>query len=126
VCVNLTVTFDRDDEGSPNAFTVEHGNLKLTLGKIRTSFPLPGDYHFRFKVKLEGTYIWVDHVDDATVVPFYEGLVFCKASRLDWGGKTQHPPPQRRLSKRQEEVLGTNQERPGLRVNSADDDGTRP
>ena len=72
-------------------------------------------------------------MDDAMVVPFYEGLVFCKASRLDWGGKIskrahqqQHPPPQRRLSKRQEEVLGTNQERPGLRVNSADDDGTRP
>ncbi|TYZ58376.1 hypothetical protein PybrP1_006184 [[Pythium] brassicae (nom. inval.)] len=45
-------------------------------------FPLPGQFHFRFKTPFEGTFVWLDLVNDADVVPDFNGLVISKIARM--------------------------------------------
>ncbi|KAG7390153.1 hypothetical protein PHYPSEUDO_008607 [Phytophthora pseudosyringae] len=82
-------------EGMLNYFVPEDGDSsdhlnvvplprvdQLRLQHVKKSFPLPGDFHFRFKTAFEGTYVWLDVVGDADPVPDFNGLVVCKISRV--------------------------------------------
>ncbi|KAG3102345.1 hypothetical protein PI124_g12480 [Phytophthora idaei] len=66
---------------------------QLRLQHVKKSFPLPGDFHFRFKTAFEGTYVWLDVVNDADPVPDFNGLVICKISRVQRESLTR--PPER-------------------------------
>ncbi|KAE9009766.1 hypothetical protein PR003_g15945 [Phytophthora rubi] len=66
---------------------------QLRLQHVKKSFPLPGDFHFRFKTAFEGTYVWLDVVNDADPVPDFNGLVVCKISRVQRESSTR--PPER-------------------------------
>ncbi|KAF1780978.1 Ubiquitin-related domain [Phytophthora cactorum] len=74
-------------EGMLNYFVPEDGDSsdhlnvvplprvdQLRLQHVKKSFPLPGDFHFRFKTAFEGTYVWLDVVNDADPVPDFNGL----------------------------------------------------
>ncbi|CEG46200.1 apicomplexan specific region near n-terminus [Plasmopara halstedii] len=82
-------------EGMLNYFVPEDGDTsdhlnvvplprveQLRLLHVKKSFPLPGDFHFRFKTAFEGTYVWLDVVNDADPVPDFNGLVISKISRV--------------------------------------------
>ncbi|ETI45749.1 hypothetical protein, variant 1 [Phytophthora nicotianae CJ01A1] len=93
-------------EGMLNYFVPEDGDSsdhlnvvplprveQLRLQHVKKSFPLPGDFHFRFKTAFEGTYVWLDVVNDADPVPDFNGLVICKISRVQRESSTR--PPER-------------------------------
>ncbi|CAI5719301.1 unnamed protein product [Hyaloperonospora brassicae] len=82
-------------EGMLNYFVPEDGDTsdhlnvvplprvdQLQLQHVKSSFPLPGEFHFRFKMAFEGTYVWLDVVNDTDAVPDFNGLVICKISRV--------------------------------------------
>ncbi|KAF1321106.1 Cmgc/mapk protein kinase, partial [Globisporangium splendens] len=52
-------------------------------------FPLPGQFHFRFKTPFEGTYVWLDVVDDSDAVPDFNGLVISKIARVQSESSTR-------------------------------------
>merc|ERR1712232_102980 len=54
------------------------------LRDIRARFPLPGTYHFRFKMRYEQNAIWMDVTNEDSQVPMYEEKIFCKVLRLSW------------------------------------------
>lgn len=76
---------DKDEVDHPNAFTIRKSPEDITLRDIRSTFPLPGDYHFRFKVKLESGSYWMDFTDDNEFVPVYAPRrILIKALRISW------------------------------------------
>lgn len=61
-----------------------------TLGQVKSSFPLPGRYHFRFKSPLipgsdrdkDAMAVWMDCVDDRAHVPTWKASVIAKVTRI--------------------------------------------
>ena len=83
VCYHLPG--DRDEPDHPNAYPLAKQADEVTLRDIKESFPLPGDYHFRFKVKLDSGYYWLDCSDDSASVPvFSPRRIVAKVLRLSW------------------------------------------
>eukprot|EP00406_Dinophysis_acuminata_P056890 CAMPEP_0179299218 /NCGR_PEP_ID=MMETSP0797-20121207/46401_1 /TAXON_ID=47934 /ORGANISM="Dinophysis acuminata, Strain DAEP01" /LENGTH=136 /DNA_ID=CAMNT_0021008641 /DNA_START=108 /DNA_END=515 /DNA_ORIENTATION=- len=87
---------DDDEQDNPNAFEVmqrDAGGVRLR--DIRARFPLPGGYHFRFRMKWESGYIWMDVTNDDSTVPISESGIFAKVLRLSWGGGVPASSPSR-------------------------------
>lgn len=61
-----------------------------TLGEIKSAFPLPGRYHFRFKSPLVSgsdrdkcaLAVWLDCVDDLQPVPTWKSTIIAKVTRI--------------------------------------------
>lgn len=83
VCYHLPS--DRDEADHPNAFTINKQADDITLKDIKDAFPIPGQYHFRFKVKIENGSYWLDCTDDKVYVPvFSPRRIVAKVLRLSW------------------------------------------
>ncbi len=90
VCYHLPS--DRDEAEHPNAYSVPKQGEDITLRDIKDSFPLPGDYHFRFKVRLDSGFYWLDCTDDAANVPvFAPRRIVAKVLRLSWQNTQLRP-----------------------------------
>ncbi|PHJ20714.1 dix domain protein, partial [Cystoisospora suis] len=109
--VYYVVTTDGDDFRSPNAFRVPKKSTLITLADVRRYFPLPGAYHFRFKVKvkenpwtvssssshqeggLEGCpFVWLDVLEEDHPLPLCDHRIYIKATRLSWYSSDCLPP----------------------------------
>mmetsp|Transcript_13710 Transcript_13710/g.26545 ORF Transcript_13710/g.26545 Transcript_13710/m.26545 type:complete len:272 (-) Transcript_13710:39-854(-) len=77
---------DGDDEAHPNFYTLGRPANKVRLGDVKTTFPLPGGYHFRFKKAFKNTYVWLDLLDDAALVPRFDNQIVAKVARLSLHG----------------------------------------
>jgi len=88
VLIYYHVPSDHDDMIIPNAFAMAlpEGSRELKLKQLRKSFPLPGTYHFRFKMKWEGDgkCVWMDITNGESVIPKYEDNIVAKVLRLSW------------------------------------------
>ena len=84
---------DGDSEDYPNVFLApkpRQQGYPPTLGQVKSAFPLPGRYHFRFKSPLvpgadreKGSMaVWMDCVDDRQAVPSWRGTIVAKVTRL--------------------------------------------
>jgi len=93
---------DGDNENHPNVFLLPSSTKSLStgegsgsgmspkLGDIRSAFPVPGNYHFRFKCPLvPGTdrekntiSVWMDCYDDNSHVGVWKNTVFAKVTRI--------------------------------------------
>jgi len=84
---------DGDIEAQPNVFLApksRHPNTPPTFGQVRDAFPLPGQYHFRFKSALvPGTdreksamAVWMDVVEERQPVPTWRNGIVAKVSRI--------------------------------------------
>lgn len=82
---------DKDDVDVPNAFPVLGLGGALRLQDIKAKFPLPGKYHFRFKMVYgagdAAIVLWMDTTNDAMQVPSYEGKIIAKVTRIAWDPK---------------------------------------
>eukprot|EP01071_Lankesteria_metandrocarpae_P000870 Lankesteria_metandrocarpae@DN1121_c0_g1_i1.p1 len=76
------VANDHDDFDNPNAFTISKRTEDITLRDVKSQFPLPGRYHFRFKMKFDTDFVWIDVTNDDVYVPSYHSKIFIKALRL--------------------------------------------
>eukprot|EP00388_Colpodella_angusta_P041747 GDKK01054142.1.p1 GENE.GDKK01054142.1~~GDKK01054142.1.p1 ORF type:complete len:184 (+),score=41.30 GDKK01054142.1:28-552(+) len=84
--VFYTIPSDHDSTDHPNAFVIKKPVDELRVVDIRSKFPLPGIYHFRFKAKVESLShpIWLD-VSNDELVPTFQGRVIMKVLRMSWG-----------------------------------------
>uniref|UniRef100_A0A7S1FKA8 DIX domain-containing protein n=1 Tax=Noctiluca scintillans TaxID=2966 RepID=A0A7S1FKA8_NOCSC len=100
---------DNDDADHPNAFTVMRTGSWVKLRDIKAKFPLPGTYHFRFKMKWDANAIWMDVTNEDSAVPLFDDKIFAKVLRLTWddgrealapaaSAPPQQPPPVQRNS----------------------------
>mmetsp|Transcript_26619 Transcript_26619/g.49989 ORF Transcript_26619/g.49989 Transcript_26619/m.49989 type:complete len:152 (+) Transcript_26619:58-513(+) len=80
---------DNDRSDHPNAFEVVHEGPGAKLKEIRASFPLPGEYHFRFKMKWESGAVWMDVTNEESMVPMFEDKVYAKVLRINWGASSR-------------------------------------
>ncbi|BAM42088.1 conserved hypothetical protein [Theileria orientalis strain Shintoku] len=71
------VTNDGDDWETPNALVipVNSHDFKVTLGYIRSIFPLPGNYHFRTRYKHGNGYVWLDLTRDDEVLQSVDNIL---------------------------------------------------
>merc|ERR1740130_208780 len=75
---------DRDDPVHPNAFVVPKQADKVLVGDVRASFPLAGNFHFRFKIKYDAFgHVWLDLTDHNRKVPICDGKITLKVLALD-------------------------------------------
>ncbi|KAJ1614229.1 hypothetical protein OIY81_583 [Cryptosporidium canis] len=81
---------DGDKEDNPNAFKVRSGRSYLTVRQIKESFPLPGSYYFRFKVRVGSAYAWMDPLNDDDAAPLYDDAIITKVLRIHWDHKSRH------------------------------------
>ncbi|CAE7862810.1 AUXI1 [Symbiodinium microadriaticum] len=76
------------------------GAISVTVAMVRASFPLPGNYHLRFKAPTaDGSFggcVWIDLASDQDLVPVFNGGVAVKALRLPDGspGSPSRAPSQ--------------------------------
>lgn len=86
---------DGDNELQPNVFLApkpRQSGMPPTLGQVKSAFPLPGRYHFRFKTPLapggdrEGgknaVAVWMDCVEDRQPIPVWKNTVIAKVTRV--------------------------------------------
>ncbi|KAL3907592.1 MAG: hypothetical protein SGARI_003465, partial [Bacillariaceae sp.] len=84
---------DGDLESQPNVFLApkpRHAGAPPSLGQVKDSFPLPGQYHFRFKAPLApggdrekgAMAVWMDMVDERQPVPTWKNGIVVKATRI--------------------------------------------
>mmetsp|Transcript_23253 Transcript_23253/g.43712 ORF Transcript_23253/g.43712 Transcript_23253/m.43712 type:complete len:160 (-) Transcript_23253:146-625(-) len=81
---------DGDEAEMPNAFPVLKADGHVLLQDIRSKFPLPGTYHFRFKMRWgpEPVHVaWMDVTNEAAQVPMFDGRVVAKVTRVCWDSK---------------------------------------
>ena len=90
---------DRDEEEHPNAFAIHKPAEEVTLLDVKKAFPLPGEYHFRFKVKIDSGSYWVDFTQNDACVPTWgPRRIVAKVLRISWQQKAVPkpvPPPER-------------------------------
>lgn len=90
--VRYFVPEDGDLEDQPNVFLAPK-TRGITLHDIKSSFPLPGKYFFRFKSPLipggdsydergEGVAVWMDCAEDSKPVPLWRSSIIAKVTRL--------------------------------------------
>jgi hypothetical protein len=94
---------DGDDQDILNGFAVPKSS-DITLGDVRASFPLEGQYHFRFKHMYQKVAVWMDINNDTCKVPVFNGKIIAKATRISWDSQktaavqpeqpVAPPPPQ--------------------------------
>jgi len=90
VLVYYHVPSDQDDGSIPNAFAMplQAGCRDLKLKELRKSFPLPGTYHFRFKMRVEGPgdgrVVWMDITNGESNLPRFDDHIVSKVLRLSW------------------------------------------
>jgi hypothetical protein len=58
----------------------------IRFGEVKKHFPLPGQYHFRFRKSFRNGFVWLDLSDDSAIVPVCEGVYMAKVSRLSAPG----------------------------------------
>ena len=81
---------DKDDLEIPNAFAIKKPLSEVRMNDIRSCFPIEGDYHFRFKYKLNNQIVWMDISNPNNKLPIFENTIFIKATRKSW--KTPNIP----------------------------------
>jgi len=100
VCYHLPS--DRDDPEHPNVYQINKPVEDVTLQDIKNNFPLPGNYHFRFKAGESHSPYWIDVTDMNKVVPSFgpRRTIVAKVLRLSWQTEKQPtvvtavaPPP---------------------------------
>ncbi|CAE7361620.1 unnamed protein product, partial [Symbiodinium necroappetens] len=91
ILVFYHVPGDGDEAEMPNAFPVLKADGHILLQDIRSKFPLPGTYHFRFKMRWgpdPAHVAWMDVTNEAAQVPMFDGRVVAKVTRVCWESKT--------------------------------------
>ena len=81
---------DGDTETNPNVFLAPKSSrpgYPPTLEQVKTAFPLPGRYHFRFKTTLipgvdKGPVVWMDCIDDSQPVGVFRNSIVAKITRI--------------------------------------------
>mmetsp|Transcript_76882 Transcript_76882/g.172544 ORF Transcript_76882/g.172544 Transcript_76882/m.172544 type:complete len:226 (+) Transcript_76882:2-679(+) len=96
VLVYYHVPSDGDEADVPNAFPVVKQGGGLRLRDIRSKFPLPGTYHFRFKMKFGDSTVpvWMDVTNEDSQVPMVDGKIVAKVVRLSWDQSASQPKQQ--------------------------------
>eukprot|EP00928_Gymnodinium_smaydae_P095457 TRINITY_DN8215_c0_g1_i1.p1 TRINITY_DN8215_c0_g1~~TRINITY_DN8215_c0_g1_i1.p1 ORF type:complete len:185 (-),score=46.33 TRINITY_DN8215_c0_g1_i1:188-742(-) len=86
VLVFYHIPNDGDDPETPNAFPLIRPDGGIRLQHVRAKFPLPGSYHFRFKLKIgDNPPVWMDVTNEESQVPLFEGRIVAKVTRISWG-----------------------------------------
>lgn len=84
---------DEDQEGAVFVLPIEFLSRSVTQATLRSHFPLPGSFHFRFKYSTDdgsfGGYVWLDLPDESAKVPVFMGGISMKALRLPDGSASQ-------------------------------------
>lgn len=76
---------DKDIEDKPNAFMLYKPINEVRLSDIRENFPLPGEYHYRFKFELKAKKaVWLDFNKEDAKMPVYDGKIIIKVNRISW------------------------------------------
>ncbi len=110
--IYYTVPSDGDDLAHPNVYKIPNISPKeltlATVAQVRSphetrdvrhvfidvffshrvqTFPLPGNWHFRFKFDYRNTYVWLDVTNALSKVPMFKGSIFIKAARMKYKTK---------------------------------------
>jgi hypothetical protein len=75
---------DSDDRDTPNVFGVHEAKHNIRLKHIYDSFPLRGQYIFRFKVMYESAAAWADVTNPEMALPTFKDRIVLKATRVTW------------------------------------------
>ncbi|CAE8602944.1 unnamed protein product, partial [Polarella glacialis] len=87
VLIFYYIPADGDEAEAPNAFPILKADGRVLLQDVRSKFPLPGTYHFRFRMRygIEPSQVtWMDVTDPTSQVPSCDGKVLAKVSRVSW------------------------------------------
>jgi hypothetical protein len=112
---------DGDDEAHPNIFLLPSTQQPpLLLSQVRSSFPLPGAFHYRAKTNLGKGHVWLDVVDGNELVPSFrqasgEQTITLKLTRLEQGGECVQASEAKR-SERRERAKRSKRRRAPLRL----------
>ncbi|CAK81898.1 unnamed protein product (macronuclear) [Paramecium tetraurelia] len=82
--IYYVVPQDNDDVEIPNAFGIGKQVDQITLKDIKTSFPLQGEYIFRFRYKTSHNTVWLDLPTDTAQIPLFNSRILIKATRISW------------------------------------------
>jgi len=97
---------DGDAEEYPNVYLApknQHPGRPPTLGQVKSSFPLPGTYHFRFKTPIipgadqqpNAMAVWMDFTDPHKCVGVWRNSIIAKVTRVSMENESKDygPPP---------------------------------
>lgn len=104
--ISYYIPEDGDSPEHPNFFVCDSNSL--SVGQLKKIFPVPGEYHFRFKKLIGSTSVWMDATNDAAPVPIdSNGNAFSKVSRITLRGVNTTQVSQKVVSQQQEILVPT-------------------
>lgn len=65
---------------------------EISYKDISKNFPLKGQYIFRFKFKHGKKIVWLDLQKKKERIPTFEGMIFMKVTRINWGSPAPTQP----------------------------------
>ena len=65
---------------------------EISYTDIVNNFPLEGQYIFRFKFKHGKKIVWLDLQKKKERIPTFEGMIFMKVTRINWGSSALSTP----------------------------------
>lgn len=75
---------DNEDYSQLNFFPIQKNINEITLTDVKTYFPLPGEYHFRFQYRYQGQNVWLDLSNEKGKLPITDGMIIMKVLRKKW------------------------------------------
>ncbi|KAL4463531.1 hypothetical protein ABPG72_014934 [Tetrahymena utriculariae] len=75
---------DQDDIEQPNAFGIHKNQEDIKPSDIADSFPLPGEYIFRYRYKFQNNIVWMDINSSSNKIPLFNRKIYIKATRVSW------------------------------------------
>jgi hypothetical protein len=75
---------DKEEPDKLNAFVISKDIETIRINDVKDSFPLPGEYYFRFKFKFQNKNVWIDFNNADAILPRFEGKIIMKVTRISW------------------------------------------
>ena len=84
---------DNENENKMNIFIIYKNYKDIRLKDIKDTFPLPGEYYFRFKFEFMDKNVWIDFNNPVGALPQYDGKIIMKVTRLSSDNKNEQKQP---------------------------------
>lgn len=93
--IHYFIPDDREDSEKLNAFVIYKDYKEVRIHDVIENFPIPGEYHFRFKFEFMKKTVYIDFNNPTANLPKYDSKILMKVTRVGWKNSKDEKSEQR-------------------------------